>query len=97
MAKINWDNIGRMISDTADTMGKKTGGVVEITKLKNQIYNLERERKRNYEALGKKIYERYTNEGVIDTEFLAICEELAQQEILIDQYNGEIEERKKEI
>jgi len=97
MAKIDWDGIGRALSNTADAVGRKTGEVVEVTKLKNQIYNLEREMKRNYEELGKKIYERYTNEGVIDTEFLGICEKLAQQEILIDQYQGEIEERKKEM
>lgn len=96
MAKINWDGIGRMISDTADTVGRKTGEVVEITKLKNQIYSLERDMKRNYEALGKMIYDRYANEGTIENEFLEICEELARQEILIDQYNGEIENRKKE-
>lgn len=97
MAKFDWDGIGRAISNTADAVGRKTGEVVEITKLKNQIYNLERDMKHNYEELGKMIYERYTNEGVIETEFLAICEELAQQEILIDQYNGEIETRKKEM
>lgn len=97
MAKINWDGIGRMISDTADTVGRKTGEVVELTKLKNQVYNLEREMKRNYEELGKMIYERYTNEGTIEKEYLVICEELAQREIVIAEYNGEIENLKKEM
>jgi len=97
MAKFNLDGLGRMISDTADTIGRKTGEVVEITKLKNQIYNLEREMKHNYEEIGKMIYARYTEEGVVENEFLDLCEKLAQQEILIDQYQGEIEMKKKEM
>lgn len=94
MGKIDWDEIGRILSNTADTVSRKTGEVVETTKLKNQIYTLERDMRRNYEALGKMIYDRYANEGTIENEFLEICEDLARQEILIDQYQAEIDERK---
>ena len=40
------DDIGRVISGAADTVSRKTGEIVELTRLKNQIYNLEREIKR---------------------------------------------------
>ncbi len=97
MAKINWDGIGKMISDTADTVSRKTGEVVELTKLKNQVYSLEREMKKSYEELGKKLYEHYTEEGTIDSEYVEICEEIARREIVIAEYEGEIENLKKEM
>lgn len=96
MAKIDWDGIGRAISDTADAVGRKTGEVVGTAKLKNQVYGLEREIRKNYEELGKLVYARYTEEGTIEPEFLELCEEIAKREILIDEYNGEIEGMKKE-
>ena len=98
MAKIeiDWDGIGRAISDTADAVGRKTGEVMETAKLKNQIYNLQRENRKDLEELGKLLYARYKEAGTIEPAFLAICEEIAGREILIDEYQGEIDSRKKE-
>ena len=42
------------------------------------------------------MYDRYTEEGFTEKRFEELCEEIARKEILIDQYEGEIEERRKE-
>ncbi len=97
MKKDIWDDIGRAVTGAADTVTRKAGEIADITRLKNQIYSLERDIKRDYEALGKIVYERYTEEGATEKAFESICEEIARREILIDQYEGEIEERKKEV
>lgn len=89
------DDIGRAVSGAAETVSRKAGEVVEITRLKNQIYSLEREIRKDYAAIGKLVYESYAESGETDGAFLEFCEEIAQKEILIDQYEGEIEERKK--
>lgn len=96
MKKDFFDNIGRAVSGAADTMSRKAGELVDVTKLKNQIYSLERDIRKDYEALGKMIYDQYTEEGTTEQRFESICEEIARREILIDQYEGEIEEKKKE-
>ena len=97
MNKDIWDDIGRVVTGAADTVSRKTGELVDVAKLKNQIYSLEREMKRDFEALGKIVYERYTEEDATEKAFESLCEEIARREILIDQYEGEIEEKKKAI
>ena len=67
-----WVNIGRTVTGAADTVGRKATEVAGVAKLKNQIYSLERDMKRDYE-------------------------EIARKEILIDEYQGEIDEKKKEL
>ena len=58
MNKDIWDDLGRAVTGAADAVSRKAGEIVEITRLKNQIYSLEREIRRDYEALGKIVYER---------------------------------------
>lgn len=89
-----WDDIGRKLSGAADKVSKKTSEVTEIARLKNQIYTLEREINKDFAEIGKKIYERYLETQEVEEEFRNLCETIAQEEILIDQYNGEIAELK---
>ena len=86
MNKDVWDDIGRAVTGAADTVSRKASELADTARLKNQIYSLEREIRKDYEALGKLVYDRYTEE---------LCEEIARREILIDQYEGELEDRKK--
>lgn len=53
MDKNIWDNIGRAVTGAADTVGRKATEVAGVAKLKNQIFSLERDMKRDYEAIGK--------------------------------------------
>ena len=48
-----WDNIGRAVTGAADTVSRKATEVAGVAKLKNQIFSLERDMKRDYEAIGK--------------------------------------------
>ena len=89
------DNIGRAVTGAADTVGRKATEVAGVAKLKNQIFSLERDMKRDYEAIGKIVYERFAAAGSIDDVPLQqLCEEIARKEILIDEYQGEIDEKK---
>ncbi len=90
-----WDNIGRTVTGAVDTVGRKATEVAGVAKLKNQIYSLERDRKRDYEAIGKIVYDRFAAAGSLEDEPLQqICEEIARKEILIDEYQAEINEKK---
>lgn len=89
-----WDDLGRKLSGAADAVGKKTGEVTELARLKNQIYRLEREIEKDYVKLGKKVYEQYLETREAQEPFLSLCETIAQEEVLMEQYKGEIEELK---
>ena len=97
MGRNIWDDIGRAVTGAADMVSRKGGQLVDVTKLQNQIYSLERDIKRDYEAIGKIVYEQYTETGATEKPFEELCEGIARKEILIDQYEGEIEDRKKEV
>ena len=90
------DDIGRVISGAADTVSRKTGEIVELTRLKNQIYNLEREMKRDYEDLGKMIYEQYLETGMVDEALRPVCQGITKKQDLVKECEGEIEGLKKE-
>ena len=89
------DDLGRKISEAAEIVEKKTGEVAGIVRLKNQIYNLEREIKRDYADLGKMVYEQYLETGIVDEALLPICQGITKKEGLVEQYEGEIECLKK--
>lgn len=91
MNKEVFDDIGRVLSGAADVVSRKAGEAVELTRLKNQIFSLEREIKRDYADLGKMIYEQYLESGVADEAFMPICEEITKKRHLIEQCEGEIE------
>ena len=89
------DDLGRKITCAAEVVGEKTTQVAELAKLKKQVYSMERKMQKDYAQIGKKVYERYLETKEADEELLELCEQLAQEEILIDQYEGEIEELKR--
>ena len=51
MNKEVFDDIGRVLSGAAEAVSRKAGEAVELTRLKNQIFSLEREIKRDYTDL----------------------------------------------
>ncbi len=56
-----FEDIVDRISDTAETVGKKAGEVVEVQKIKGKIRTLERNNRRDFRDLGRMVYERYKN------------------------------------
>ena len=61
-----WDNIGRTVTGAADTVSRKATEVAGGAKMKNQIYSLEGDMKRDYEAIGKNVYESFAAAGSTD-------------------------------
>ena len=97
MNKNFWDDFGRAVTGAADTVTKKAGKVADMARLKNQVYSLERENKKDFEAIGKIVYERFAAAGRLEDAALdPLCEEIARREILIGEYQGEIDGMKSE-
>ena len=88
------DDLGRKFINAAEAVSEKTERMADIAKLKNQIFHLERKMEKNYEAIGKLVYEQYLSSKETEDAYRDLCEALAHTEILIDQYKGEIDELK---
>jgi len=87
-----FEDLSKKITDTVDVVGKKTGEAVEIQKLRSQISNLERNMDKNYNILGKMLYDGYQDGMELTDEAKALCEEITGSAVLIREYESEIAE-----
>lgn len=99
--KDNLGNLGKAISEKAEVVAKKTGEAVEVVakkteetvevqKIKSQIRVLDRSNERDLKDIGKMIYDRYQKGEAVDTEFVDLCEAIAEREVSIDDYKKEV-------
>ncbi len=103
--KGNLENLGKTISEKAEVVAKKTEEAVEVVakkteetvevqKVKSQIRVLERSNERDFQDIGKIVYERYQKGRVIDTEFVDLCEAISTREDSIERYKKQVAEIK---
>ncbi|MEF9915885.1 MAG: zinc ribbon domain-containing protein [Lachnospiraceae bacterium] len=85
-----FEDLGKKLSETAESVSKKTEEVVEIQKLKSQIRTMERNNDRDIFDLGKMVFERYNNGEIIDAESKALCEEIFNRDMAMDNYEDQI-------
>lgn len=87
-----FEDLGKRITETAEAVTKKTEEVVETQKIKNQIRVMRRSNEKDFEDLGKMIYERFQKGEVMDLKFIELCEAIEQREESIEVYLKEIAE-----
>lgn len=92
--KENLGNLGKTISEKAEVVSKKTEEAVEIQKIKSQIRVMERNNERDFQDIGKIIYERFKKGKVVDTEFVELCEAIEDREESIEAYKKQVAEIK---
>lgn len=102
--KLSWNDVeqfGKRVADTlydaADTVGKKTGEVVETQKLKNQIYTMRRENAKDWLEMGRSLYEAYKKGEAHADDFHEICEKIAGREEEILSCEKKLSEMKGQI
>ncbi len=88
--KGNLENLGRTLSDTAEAVSKKTKEEVEVQKIKSQIRGMERSNERDFQDIGKMIYDKFVKGEVIDTEFVELCEAIQGREAAIEEATKKI-------
>lgn len=94
----NLSNLGKIITEKAEVVSKKTEEAVEIQKIKSQIRVMERNNERDFQDIGKMIYEQFKKGKPVDTEFVELCEVIEDREESIDAYNKQVADIKgKEI
>jgi hypothetical protein len=99
---------GKVISDAAKDVTKKTGEVVEVVvertekiveeqKLKRQIRTMERNCVRDFKDIGKILYYKHRKGEEIDPQCVELCETIAERELAIEELKAEIEKLKEDI
>lgn len=88
--KENLESIGKVLAETAEVVAKKTEETIEIQKLKSQIRVMVRNNKRDFQDIGKMVYERFQKGQVDDVDFLEICETIEEREGAIDEYKRQV-------
>lgn len=99
------ENLGEIISEKAKVVGKKTEEVVdlvarkteqtvEIQKIKNQIRTMKRNNERDYQDMGKMIYEKYKNGEEVDSIYMELCQAIKERDVEIEKAKATVEELK---
>lgn len=70
------DNITKRVTDTAKAAAKKSGSVVEVTRLNMNISAEEEKVRKIYADMGKQLYEDYTEGKIVGEKLLGHCEKI---------------------
>lgn len=92
-----FEDLGKKIGETAETVTNKAGEAVEVQRLKNQIRVLERGNESDYVDLGKMVYEHYKDGEVVDSEAIGVCEAIQNREESIKKYEQQISKVKGDV
>lgn len=89
-----FENIGKKIGETAQAAAKKSGDLVEVTKLNMSINSEEDKMEKLYAQLGKLVYSDF-NEGIgLDARYMEICNTVMTHEQNIAAIRQKIQEIK---
>lgn len=92
--KGNLENLGKTLSDTAEAVSKKTKEEVEVQKIKSQVRGMERSNERDFQDIGKMIYDKFKKGEVVDTAFIELCEAIEGREQAIEEAGKKVAELK---
>jgi len=88
------DNITRRVTDTAKAAAKKSGSVVEVTRLNMNIGTEEEKVRKIYAEMGRQLYEDYAEGKIVSEKLLEHCEKIDEIIKNIDEMREKILELK---
>lgn len=74
------DNFGKKVSEAAQAAAKKSGELVEITKINMNISSEEDKMQKLYTEMGKIIYKKYCSTDEVAEEFIEMCNTIKSHE-----------------
>ena len=88
------ENLGKKVGEAAQAAAKKSGELVEVTKLNVNISSEEDKVQKLYAQIGKSVYERYSASGVAEDYAREACEQIKVHEQNIKSLRDKIAEVK---
>ena len=85
-----WEDLGKRIGETAETMTNKAGEAIEIQRLKGQVRSMARENAVDLMSLGRMIYDRFKDGEEVEEAAKGICEAIRTREENMNGYEKKI-------
>lgn len=85
-----FEDLGKRIGETAETMTNKAGDAIEIQRLKSQIRGLARGNAVDLMELGKSIYDRYKAGEEVEESAKGLCDAIQSREASMEDYEKKI-------
>lgn len=85
-----FEDLGKRLGETAETMTNKAGDAIEVQKLKNQVRSLARGNAVDLMELGKTIYDRFKAGEEIEESAKGLCEAIRNREASMANYEKKI-------
>ena len=85
-----FEDLGKRLGETAETVISKAGDAIEIQRLKGQIRGLARENAADLIELGRTIYDRYKAGGEVEEAARTLCDAVSDREGTIEEYEKKI-------
>jgi len=85
-----FENISKKVTDTAKAAARKSGDLMEVTKLNLNIGAEEDKIKRKYMEIGKTVYEEYKKGEELPYAFRDLCEKVQEYERNIEEMKAKI-------
>ena len=92
--KAFFEDLGKRLGETAETVTNKAGEAMEIQKLKSQIRTLERGNDTDFIDLGHIIYQRFLDGEAVSEEAVGLCEAIQSRKESIAEYEQKISDVK---
>lgn len=89
-----FENLGKKVGQTMNTVGKKTDNFIDVQKLKNKASTLERQCEKCRMDIGEIIFQRFLAGDLQDAELIPLCEELTQTKKELEKYQEAIAGKK---
>lgn len=85
-----FEDLGKRLGETAETVTARANEAIEIQKLKGQIRELSRGNAVDLMELGRSIYDRYKNGEELDDTSKGLCDAIKNRERSIEEYEKKI-------
>ncbi|HJA81591.1 MAG TPA: zinc ribbon domain-containing protein [Candidatus Mediterraneibacter intestinipullorum] len=85
-----FEDLGKRIGETAETVTSKAGDAIEIQRIKGQIRGLARGNAADLIELGRTIYDRYKAGEEVEESARALCDAVRDREASIEDYEKKI-------
>lgn len=85
-----FEDLGKRLGETAETVTARANEAIEIQKLKGQIRELSRGNAVDLMELGRSIYDRYKNGEELDDTSKGLCDAIKNRERNIEEYEKKI-------
>ena len=89
-----FEDLGKKIGETTETVTSKAGEMMEIQRLRGQIRTLERGNEADMQEIGRFLYEKYQAGEVMDEQVQMLCEKIDNRTESIERHQAKIEEIK---